>query len=312
MSTSNLQTELKDGRIHDRHTVYYKSFASEDMMKQMIEKFIAKSSKFIRKKDVCKKYHLNFIELKGNNVGYGYIYFPECAFYYMLTDRKPNGKPNGAWIDNESFVDFETRKKITNERYSLYKSLPLEERKKLKWSWVFEYDYDDEENEINNNVEKIFIKESFSDLGEYVVDDYSYRSIKSFIDFKKNKDASEDDEMTNFIDVKLGDKLKVFTSVISFKYDNYIDTISITGFPCYMKNDEVLQLYSMFFEEDIKNYIKKINNKNYDNTVYIEVTFKLKQYAQLLNILCRSLNVNFRNESFILKNKPIKTTYYTK
>jgi len=310
MSTSNFQTELKDGRIHDRHTVYYKSFASEDVMKQLIEKFISKSCKFIKKKDICKKYHLNFIELKGTNVGYGYIYFSESAFYYMLTDRKPNGKLNGTWVVNEHYVDSYTRKKITNERYMLYKNLPLEEKKKLKWSWVFEYDYDDEENEIYDNLEKIFVKESFSDLGEYTVDEYSLKCIGSFIDFKKNKESFENDELSNINSVKLGDKLKVFTSTISFKYDNYIDTISITGFPVYMKNDEVLELYSMFFEENIKNYIKKISNKNYDNNVYIEVTFKLKQYAQLLNILCRNLNVNFKNEHFILKNKPIKTTYY--
>jgi len=306
---SNLQIELKDGRIHDRHTVYYKSFTDENTMKKLIEKFIDTSSKFIKKKNVCKKYHLNFIELKGTNVGYGYIYFPEYAFYYMLTDRKPDGQPNGTWVKNENFVKKEDRKRITDERFTLYKSLPIDEKKKLKWSWVFEYDYDDEENEINNNTENIFIKESFSDLGEYSIDEYSLKSIKSYIDFKKSKET-DDDDFSDLCDMKIGDKLKVLTSVISFKYDNYIDTISITGFPSYMKNDEVLELYSMFFEENIQNYIKKISNKSYDNTIIIEVTFKLKQYAQLLNILCRNLSINYKNESFILKNKPIKNTYY--
>jgi hypothetical protein len=308
MQSSNLQIELKDGRIHDRHTVYYKSFASEKVMKNIIDKYVERTSKFIKKKNINKNYHLNFIELKGNNVGYGYIYFPEYSFYYMLTDRKPNGKPNGEWVKNENYVDSETRKKITKERYDFYKSCTPEQKKNTKWSWVFEYDYDDNENEINGNEEKIFVKESFCDLGEYNIDDYSEKSIKAYIDFKKLKEDNSD--FSELKDIKIGDKLKISTSVISFKYDNYIDTISITGFPSYMKNDEVLELYSMFFEENIKNYIKKINTKNYDNTIFIEVTFKLKQYAQLLNIICRNLNILHKNDSFVLKNKPIKNNHF--
>jgi len=309
MESSKFQIELRDGRIHDRHTVYYKSFASEEVMKKIIDEYIERTSKYIKKKNINKNYHLNFIELKGNNVGYGYIYFPEYSFYYMLTDRKPNGKPNGEWILNENYVDSETRKAITKERYDHYKSSEPEEKKKLKWSWVFEYDYDDDENEINGNNEKIFVKEPFCNLGEYTIDDYSNKSIKAYIDFKKAKNV-DDSDFSEFKDAKIGDKLKISTSVISFKYDNYIDTISITGFPSYMKNDEVLELYSMFFEEKVQNYVKKVNTKNYDSNVYIEVTFKLKQYAQLLNIICRNLNSKYKNDIFVLKNKPIKNTHY--
>lgn len=309
MESSNLQIELKDGRIHDRHTVYYKCFASENTMRVIIDDYINKTSKYINKKNVNKNYHLNFIELKGNNVGYGYIYFSEYSFYYMLTDRKPNGQANGEWIKNKDYVNSENRKIITKQRYDHYKNCSLEEKRKLKWSWVFEYDYDDDENEINGNVENIFVKESFCELGDYIIDDYSEKSIKSYIDFKKSKE-NDNTDCSDLKDIKIGDKLKISTSVISFKYDNYIDTISITGFPSYMKNDEVLNLYSMFFEEKIQNYIKKINTKNYDSNVYIEVTFKLKQYAQLLNIICRNLNINYKNESFILKNKPIKNNHY--
>lgn len=300
---SNLQLELKDGRIHDRHTVYYKSFASEEVIKNCIDKYISSYSKYIKNRKVNTNYHLNFIELKGNNVGYGYIYFSDHSFYYMLTNRTPDGNKNGVFIKNPNYVNAEERSIITKERYSFYKE--NKDKINIKWSWVFEYDYDDEDNEINDNNPEIFIKEPYADLGKYKVDEYTLKCINSCIEFKKAKDPS-DQSYSSLENVKIGDMLPIETTTISFKFDNYIDTISITGFPIYMKNEEVLNLYSMFFEEDIKKYIKKMTNKNYNNIYTIEVTFKLKQYAQLLNSICRTLNVNHKNEMFILKNKPIK------
>jgi len=305
---STLQIELKDGKMHDRHTIHYKGFANEAAIRKNIEEFMKVNSVHINRK-FSKDYYLSYIELKGNNVGYGYIYFKDPAFYYMLTGRRPDGKENGQMVKNPNYISSEERQEITKKRIEFYRS--KKDIVRCPWSWVCEYDYDDDENEAMGNTEYIFVKESFSDLGEYTVDDFCLRSIKSYISFKKTKEEDFSESSLNGLqDVKRGDKLKIQTSTMAFKFDNYIDTISISGFPLYMKNDEILQMYSIFFEEDIQKYVKKVVNKSYNNMQHIEVTFKLKQYAQLLNYICRNFSCDYKGEKFVLRNKPVNDTYF--
>jgi len=301
---SNLQIELKEGRMHDRHTVYYKCFCSENILRNNIESFIEKSSTLL-KRNFNKNYHLNFIEIKNLNVGYGHIYFSDSAFYYMLTERTPDGKQNGKIILNPNYVSSEERKIITNQRINLYNE--KKDILRFLWSWVYEYDYDDEDEELNGNTKYIFVKESFLDLGTYLVDNYAFKSAKACLEYKKAKNESSDSSLEILENIKLNDTLKIEISTISFKFDNYIDTISITGFPLWLSNDQILNQYSKFFEEDIKNYIKKVVNKQYLNSNFIEVSFKLKQYAQLINAICRSLECEVDGQRFVLKNKPVNS-----
>jgi len=300
---TNFQVEIKNGIMYDRHTVYFRCFCSEKILRNAIESYIKRSITNIKKKNINKNYHLNFIELNNTNVGYGHIYFNESAFYYMLTKRKPSGEKFGKIIDNQNYVNYEERMKITAERYKYYKENKNDTESKIKWSWMCEYDYPDEDEELNNNTKTLFIESDFENLGNYIVDEYSYNSIKSYIKFKQQKYSSdENNDYSSEIDnVQIGDTLSIKTNTITFKYNDYIDTLLIFNYPNHIKNDEILSFYQVFFETDIKNYVKKITNKMNS----IEVQFKIKEYAQLLNAICRNMKVDHNGSQFVLKNKPI-------
>ena len=299
----NFKTEIKNGIMYDRHTLYYKCFCNETTLRKAIELYIKRARKHVNKRNVNPNYHLNFIELNGTSVGYGHIYFAESAYFYMLTKRKPSGSKHGKVVPNPNYVNYEERMKITDERYRYYKQHKATSKSKILWSWVFEFDYPDEDEELNNNTKTLFIEEDYETLGDYLVDEYCIRSINSYVSFRKSK-AEADEPSGNsaeLLEKKAGDVLKINTYTITFKYNDYMDTLLIFNYPNHIKNEEIVTYYQVFFENDIKNYIKKINNKLNS----IEVQFKIKEYAQLLNAICRTMKVKYKNDEFLLKNKPI-------